>query len=126
MAAKMTKMHIECQKYPKTLKNNENAPQTALISSKTSKWWKYHCQFKNKHNALATFENDWYNMKLSQNTLNFLDFRGVLVDFKLFCTVYRIFGHFAHFSNVEVHFLIVLDFGVNLVIYEVSRLESLF
>ena len=53
---------------------------------KTFEMTKYHWNLKNKQNPLKTFENDQNTHKLSQNILVFIDFRGILVDFKLFCS----------------------------------------
>ena len=47
---------------------------------------KYHWNLKNKQNTLENCENDQNNTKLSQNTIDFLDFGGVLVGFKLHCS----------------------------------------
>ena len=41
---------------------------------------------KKKKNPLETSENDQNTHKLSQNTLDILDFEGILVDFKLHCS----------------------------------------
>ena len=71
---------------------------------KLLKWLKYSWNLKNKQNPLKTSENDQNTHKLSQNTLDVLDFGIILVGFKLFCSFYRILGHFAHMSNVEGYF----------------------
>ena len=41
---------------------------------------------QNKQSTLETFENDLNIPKLSQNTLDFLEFKGILVGFTLFYT----------------------------------------
>ena len=62
-------MHHKYPKYPQTLENDQNAP----------KWPKYHWILKNKYYTLETIENDLDIPKLSQSTLDFLDFGGILV-----------------------------------------------
>ena len=64
----MTKTHLKWPQYPK----------------KILAWLKYHWNLKNKKNTLETSENDQNTPKLSQNTLDFVDFGGILVSFKLF------------------------------------------
>ena len=41
---------------------------------------------QNKQSTLETFENDLNIPKLSQNTLDFLEFKGIWVGFALFYT----------------------------------------
>ena len=74
------------------------------LPPKLLKWSKYSWNLKNKQNPLKTSENDQNTHKLSQNTLDVLDFGIILVGFKLFCSFYRILGHFADMSNVEGYF----------------------
>ena len=112
----MTKMHHECPKYPKILENDQNAPKTTTTTPTTFKMIKIPLNLKNKQNTLANYQN---TTKLSQNTLDFLDFGGILVGFKFPRSFYRILGHFAHFSNVEVYILIILDVWGILAVYEV-------
>ena len=112
----MTKMHHECSKYPKIQENDKNAPKTITTTQKLLKWPKYHWNLKNKQNTHKTTEKEKNTPKLCQNTLDFLDFRGIFVSFELCCSFLRILGHFAHFSNVEVYFLIILIFWGILVI----------
>ena len=50
---KMIKMHHECQKYPKTIKNNQNAPKTTAIPMKTFKM----TEILLKPQKLAKFQN---------------------------------------------------------------------
>ena len=73
--------------------------------------------------TLETFENDLNIPKLSQNTLDFLDFEGILVDFKLLCSFERILWYFTHFSNIEVYILIILDFWGILAVYEAFKFD---
>ena len=76
-------MHHECPKYPKTQENDQKWPQkvkTLEITKITLK------PQKKKKNPLETSENDQNTHKLSQNTLDILDFAGILVDFKLHCS----------------------------------------
>ena len=77
-------------------------------------------------NPLEISENDQSTHKLNQNTLNFLDFWGIWVGFKLFCSFQRILGHFPCISNAKGYFLIILDVQGILVIYEVLRFDSSF
>ena len=65
----MTKMH------PK-----RRQPQKFL------KWPKYQWNLKNKENTLKTSKNDQNTPKLGQNTLDFLDFGGILVGFQFLCS----------------------------------------
>ena len=58
--------------------------------------------------------------------VHFLDFGGILVGFKFFCSFQRILGHFGNLSDVEVYFLIILDVWSILVNYEVTRFDCLF
>ena len=66
----MTKMHPKQRQQPQKIWN----------------WPKYHWNLKNKQYTLKTSENDQNTPKLSQNTINFLDFGGILVGFKLLCS----------------------------------------
>ena len=50
---------------------------------KSLKWQKYRWILKNKQNTLETSKKDQNTPKLIQNTLHFLDFGRILVDFKL-------------------------------------------
>ena len=78
-------MHHECPKYPKILENDQDAPKTTT----TPKFWKcpnYHWNLKNKQYTFETLENDQNTLKLSQNILNSLDFGGIFVGFKFFCS----------------------------------------
>ena len=68
-------------------------------------------------------ENDQNIPKLSQNTLNFFEFKGILVDFNLLCSIQKILWHFDHLSNVEVYILIILDVLGILFVYKVSRFD---
>ena len=122
----MTRMHHECPKYPKILKNDQNAPKTTSTTPKTFRMTKIPLNPENNQNSLETSENDQNTPKVSQNTLDFLDFGRILVSFKLFCSFQTILGHFANFSNVEVYILIILDVSGILAIYEVSRFDSSF
>ena len=70
--------------------------------------------------ALEIIENDLNILILSQNTLHFLDFGGSLVGRKLVQSFYRILWHFANFSNVEVHFFIILKEKKKIVLSTVS------
>ena len=78
--AKMIKIHHECQKYPKTIKNNQNALKTTTIPKKTFKMTKIPL----KPQKLAKYHQNlqkWPKWtKLSQNTLDFLDLWGMLVS----------------------------------------------
>ena len=96
------------------------------ISQNPRKRPKCHWNFQNKENTHKTSENDQNTPKLSQNTLDFLDFGGILVGFKFPRSFYRILGHFAHFSNVEVYILIILDVWGILAVYEVSEFDDSF
>ena len=82
----MTKMHHERPKYPKILENDQNAPKMTSTTLKTFKMTEIPLNPKNNQNSLETSENDQNTHKLSQNTLVFIDFRSILVDFKLFCS----------------------------------------
>ena len=121
--AKMNKIHHEYPKYPKTLENDQNAPKTTTIPTETFKTTKITLNPQNKQSTLETFENDLNIPKLSQNTLDFLDFEGILVDFKLPCSFERILWYFTHFSNIEVYILIILDFWGILAVYEAFRFD---
>ena len=88
-------------------------PQKLLI------WPKYEWNLKNKENTHRTSENNQNTLKLSKNTLYFLDFGGILVSFMFLCLFLRILGHFVHFSNVELYILIILDVWGILAVYEV-------
>ena len=103
----MTKMHHECPKYPKILKNNQNAPRTTSTTPKTFQMTNTPLNPENKQNSPETSENDQNTPKLSQNTLNFLDLGCILVGFKFFCSFQRILGHFANLSYVMVYILII-------------------
>ena len=81
---------------------------------------------QNKQSTLETFENDLNIPKLSQNTLDFLEFKGILVGFTLFYTFQRILWYFAHFCNIEVYILIILDFLGILTVYEVRFDHSIY
>ena len=116
-------MHHQCQKYSKVLKNDQNAPKTTLTTPKTFRMTKIPLNPQNTQNFLETSENI---PKLSQNTLDFLDFGCILVSFKLFCSFQRILRHFANFSSVEVYTLIILDVSGILAVYEVSRFDCSF
>ena len=76
-------MHHDCPKYPKTLENEQNAPKTTTFPE-TFKMTKIPLNPQNKQNTLETYENDQNHPKLSQNTLDFLHFWGILGGFKLF------------------------------------------
>ena len=123
---KWLKMHHECRKYPKTYKMTKTPQKRPQWPRKLIKWPKYNWNLKNKQKTRESSKNDKNTPKLSQNTLNFLDFGDTLVGFELCCSSLRILGHFAHFSNVEVYFLIIFYFWSNLVIYELSRFDCSF
>ena len=108
----MNEIHHEYTKYPKTLENDQNATKMSTIPTKTFKTIRIPLNPQNKQSTLETFENDLNIPKLSQNTLDFLDYEGILVGFKLLFSFHRILWHFTHFSNIEVYILIILDFGV--------------
>ena len=80
----MTKMHHECPKYPKILENDQNAPKTTTTTPKILKRSKYHWNLKNKQYTLETSENDENTPNQSQNMLDSLDFRGILVSSSCF------------------------------------------
>ena len=101
-------------------------PKRRQQPQKLLKWPKYHWSLKNKENTLITSKNDQNTPKLSQNTLDFLDYGGILVGFKFLLSFSRILAHFAHFSNVEVYILIILDVWGILAVYEVSGFDSSF
>ena len=65
-SSKMSKMHPKRRQQPQKL----------------LKWPKYEWNLKNKEDTHKTSENDQNTPKLSQNTLDFLDFGGILVGFK--------------------------------------------
>ena len=69
----MTKMHHENPKYPKT----------TTIPTASFKMTKIPLNPQNKEWTLETIENDLNIPKLSQNTVDFLDFKGSLVCRKL-------------------------------------------
>ena len=50
------------------------------------KWPKFQWNLQNKKNNLETSENNQNTVNLSQNTPEFLDFEGILVDLKSFCS----------------------------------------
>ena len=81
---------------------------------------------QNKQNTIETSENDQNTPKLSQNTLDFIDFGGILDGLKLFCSIQRILGNFAHFSNIEVYFIIILNFLGILIIHKISKFDCSF
>ena len=84
ITAKMTKMHHECLKYPKTLENGQNTSKTTIATPKNFKMTKILLKpKKKKQNTLETFENDQNTPKRIQNTLNFQNVGGILVSFKL-------------------------------------------
>ena len=68
----MTKMDHERPKYPITVENNQNAPNTTLVPRKLLKWPKYNWNLLNKQKNLETSENDQNTPKLSQNAPDFL------------------------------------------------------
>ena len=119
----MNKIHHEYPKYPKTLEKDQHAPKTTTIPTETFKTTKITLNPQNKQSTLETFENDLNIPKLSQNTLDFLDFEGILVDFKLLCSFERILWYFTHFSNIEVYILIILDFWGILAVYEAFKFD---
>ena len=82
----MTKMHHECPKYPKTLENDQTMSKTMTTFPETFKMTKKPSNPQTMQNTLETSENHQNTPKLSQNTLDFLDFWGILVGFKLFCS----------------------------------------
>ena len=84
---------LELQKWLKCTTNVQNIPKPHKINKTPPKRrqnpWKlkcpkYHWNLKNKQNTLESSENDQNTPKLSQNTLGFLDFWGILVALKLF------------------------------------------
>ena len=101
-------------------------PKQRQQPQKLWKWPKYEWNLKNKENTHKTSENDQTTPKLRQNTLDFLDFWGILVGFKYLCSFQRILGHFTHFSNVEVYILIILNVWGIFTVYEVSGFEGSF
>ena len=107
--AKMTKMHHENPKYPKT----------TTIPTTSFKMTKIPLNPQNKKSTLETIENDLNIPKQSQITLSFLDFAGILVGLKFFCSFWSILWHFSHFCNVEVYILIILDVWDTLTVYEI-------
>ena len=117
----MNKIHNEYTKYPKTLENDQNATKTSTIPIETFKTTRIPLNPQNKQSTLETFENDLYIPNLSQNTLDFLDYEGILVVFKLLFSFHRILWHFTQFSNIEVYILIILDFWGILAVYEALR-----
>ena len=50
---------------------------------KLLKWQKYRWNLKNKQNTLETSKNDQNTPKQIQNTLDFQNFGGILISFKL-------------------------------------------
>ena len=95
----------------------------STIPTKTFKTIRIPLNPQNKQSTLETFENDLNIPKLSQNTLDFLDYEGILVGFKLLFSFHRILWHFTHFSNIEVYILIILDFQGILTVYETLRFD---
>ena len=63
----------------KTPKKRRQQPRKLLKSQK------YRRNLKNRQNILETSENDQNTPKLIRNTLDFLDFGGILVGFMLLC-----------------------------------------
>ena len=61
-------------------------PKQRQQPQKILKWPKCHWNLKNKENSHKTSKNDQNTPKLSQHTLDFLDFGGILVGFKFHCS----------------------------------------
>ena len=102
-------MHHENPKYPKT----------TTIPTASFKMTKIPLNPQNKKSTLETIENDLNIPKQSQITLSFLDFAGILVGLKFFCSFWSILWHFSNFCNVEVYILIILDVWGTLTVYEI-------
>ena len=100
---KWLKWTTNVQNIPKPHQTNKTTPKRRQIPWKI-KLPKYHWILKNKQNTLEYSENDQNTPKLSQNTLSFLDFWGILVALKLFRSLWRIIGHSTHFSNFGGYF----------------------
>lgn len=93
--------------YPQKFLNDQNTVET----------------LKRSKNTIETSENDQNTPIQSKNSIDSLDFWGISVGFELFCSYYRIFWHFAHFSNVEGYILFILDVWGILVIFEILRFD---
>ena len=57
-------------------------PKRRQQPQKLLKWPKYQWNLKNKENTLKTSKNDENTLKFSPYSLDFLDFRGILIGFK--------------------------------------------
>ena len=65
----------------------QKCPQNSYNShEKFVKWPNYNWNLKNKQNAHESSENYKNTPKLSQSTLDFLDFWDILVSFELCCS----------------------------------------